>query len=61
VEPDRKAVTKSAEGIRTSKRTIGVKEPECTRFSCTATVGILKRLKYISSKKKPDSKINCQV
>ncbi len=36
---------KAAGGIRTLERAIEVKELGCTRFGCTATVGIMERLK----------------
>ena len=36
---------KAAGGVRTLERAIEIKELGCTRFGCTATVGILERLK----------------
>jgi len=36
---------KAAGGIRTLERAIEIKDLSCTRFGCTATVGILERLK----------------
>ncbi|HQT92248.1 MAG TPA: deoxyribose-phosphate aldolase, partial [Candidatus Kryptobacter bacterium] len=36
---------KAAGGVRTLDRAIEIKELGCTRFGCTATVGILERLK----------------
>jgi deoxyribose-phosphate aldolase len=42
---DPKIQIKAAGGIRTLERAIEIKELGCTRFGCTATVGILERLK----------------
>ncbi len=42
---DRGIQIKAAGGVRTLERAIEIKELGCTRFGCTATVGILERLK----------------
>lgn len=42
---DPKIQIKAAGGIRTLERAIEIRELGCTRFGCTATVGILERLK----------------
>ena len=42
---DPKIQIKAAGGIRTLERAIEIKELGCTRFGCTATVGILERLR----------------
>ena len=42
---DPKIQIKAAGGVRTLERAIEVRELGCTRFGCTATVGILERLK----------------
>jgi deoxyribose-phosphate aldolase len=36
---------KAAGGVRTLERAIEIKKLGCTRFGCTATAGILERLK----------------
>jgi deoxyribose-phosphate aldolase len=42
---DRGIQIKAAGGVRTLERAIEIRELGCTRFGCTATVGILERLK----------------
>ncbi len=42
---DPKIQIKAAGGVRTLERAIEIRELGCTRFGCTATVGILERLK----------------
>ena len=42
---DPKIQIKAAGGVRTLERAIAIKELGCTRFGCTAMVGILERLK----------------
>ncbi len=42
---DSRIQIKAAGGVRTLERAIEIRELGCTRFGCTATVGILERLK----------------
>ncbi len=42
---DAKIQIKAVGGVRTLERAIEIRELECTRFGCTATLGILERLK----------------